>query len=198
LKLSQLRRLADFEELLERFEALVSGKTPPPPSGSAPKPASKPRAATAPPTSSADEPSSVASVSETEFMGRLVEQLKASKPMLHALVSHHQAARLDGERLTLSYLPDQEILAEQLQQKALKQLLEEQASKLLGRKVSVKVELTREAVQADEVTQKTPDPAPVVDDGPETLRERADRDPLVRQFIDTFQGEIESVQKPDG
>ena len=32
LKLSQLRRLAPFEELLERFEALVSGNTPPPPS----------------------------------------------------------------------------------------------------------------------------------------------------------------------
>ena len=130
-------------------------------------------------------------------MGRLVEQLKTSKPMLHALVCHNQAARLDGDRLTLSYLPDQKILAEQLQQKALKQLLEDQASTLLGRKVSVKVELTREAAQADEVTPKPPNPAPVVDDGSETLRERADRDPLVRQFIDTFQGEIESVQKPD-
>ena len=214
LKLSQLRRLADFEELLERFEALVSGKTPPPPSGSAPKPVSKPRVTTAPsphapppettstPTSSAgapeEVPSSGESAADTDFMGRLVEQLKTSKPMLHALVSHNQAARLDGDRLTLSYLPDQKILAEQLQQKALKQLLEDQASKLLGRKVSVTVELTREAVQADALTPETPNSAPVVDDGSETLRERADRDPLVRQFIDTFQGEIESVQKPDG
>lgn len=206
LKLSQLRRLAPFEELLERFEALVSGKTPPSPSGSAPKPVSKPRVRTAPPppheaTSSSDAtqevPSSGDSAADTDFIGRLVERLKTSKPMLHALVSHNQAARLDGDRLTLSYRPEQKILAEQLQQKALKQLLEDQASNLLGRKLSVTVELTPEATQADEVTPTTPHQAPVVDGASETLRERADRDPLVRQFIDTFQGEIESVQKPD-
>ena len=56
------------------------------------------------------------------------------------------------------------------------------------------MELTREAEQADEVASSEP---PEEVGGPRTLRERADRDPLVRQFIDTFQGEIESVQKPD-
>jgi len=84
-------------------------------------------------------------------------------------------------------------LAEQLQQKALKQLLEEQASNLLGRKLSVTVVLTPKATGADEAPPKPP-----AEDGEsQTLRELADRHPLVRQFIDTFQGEIESVQKPD-
>ena len=210
LKLSQLRRLAPFEELLERFEALVSGlasgKTPPPPSGTAPKAVSKPRAKTTTPaptagpleSSSSDWTAEVppigGSADDSNFIRRLVEQLKSSKPMLHALVSHNDTARLDGDRLTLSYLPDQQVLAEQLQQKALKQLLEEQASNLLGRKLSVTVELTRKATRAHEVP---PSKSPAEDGGSRTLRERADRDPLVRQFIETFQGEIESVQKPD-
>ena len=218
LKLSQLRRLAPFEELLERFEALVSGKTPKPPSGSAAqggKPVSKPKVKTAPATPTAPletlsskwtaevlpiggntepAPPTQISADDSDFFGRLVEQLKASKPMLHALVSHNETARLDGDRLTLSYRPAQKVLAEQLQEKAVKELLEEQASNLLGRKLSVTVELTREAEQADEVAPGEP---PEEDGGSRTLRERADRDPLVRQFIDTFQGEIESVQKPD-
>ena len=218
LKLSQLRRLAPFEELLERFEALVSGKTPKPPSGSAAqggKPVSKPKVKTAPATPTAPletlsskrtaevppiggniepAPPTQISADDPDFFGRLVEQLKASKPMLHALVSHNETARLDGDRLTLSYRPGQKVLAEQLQEKAVKELLEEQASNLLGRKLSVTVELTREAEQADEVAPGEP---PEEDGGSRTLRERADRDPLVRQFIDTFQGEIESVQKPD-
>jgi len=219
LKLSQLRRLAPFEELLERFEALVSGQVsenpPPPPSGSAAqagKPVSKPRAKTTPPAppaapleTSPSEPTaptrevppighSAMPADDSNFIGRLVEQLKSSKPMLHALVSHNEIARLDGNRLTLSYLPEQEVLAAQLQQKALKQLLEEQASNLLGRKLTVTVKLTRKATQTNEVPPGKP---PAEDVGSRTLRERADRDPLVRQFIDTFQGEIESVQKPD-
>lgn len=125
---------------------------------------------------------------------RLVHQLKASKPMLHALVAHNQSARLDGDRLILSYLPDQTVLVEQLQQKALKGLLEEQASSLAGRKLVVKVELTAAAKSVDEVA---PAESPPQDGEKVNLREQADRDPLVRQFIDTFQGEIESVQKPD-
>ncbi len=219
LKLSQLRRLAPFEELLERFEALVSGKTPPPPSGSPAqggKPVSKPKVKTAPPATptapletlsskrtaevppiggnTEPAPPTPIPADDPDFFGRLVEQLKASKPMLHALVSHNETVRLDGDRLTLSYRPGQKVLAEQLQEKAVKELLEEQASNLLGRKLSVTVELTREAEQADEVAPGEP---PEEDGGSRTLRERADRDPLVRQFIDTFQGEIESVQKPD-
>ena len=114
--------------------------------------------------------------------------------MLHALVAHNDSASLDGDRLTLSYVPDQKVLAEQLQQQALKELLQEQASTLAGRKLSVTVTVTGEPKPVDErAPAKTP-----ADDGPtETLRAQADRDPLVRQFIDTFQGEIESVQKPD-
>jgi DNA polymerase-3 subunit gamma/tau len=211
LKLSQLGRLASFEELLARFEAFVSGETPAPPStptGSAPKTVSKPKTKAAPPRASSAAPTSETSSNVTaevapsgesaaestgsDFIGRLVNQLKASKPMLHALVAHNESACLDGDRLTLSYLPERKALAEQLQQKALQELLEDQASSLLGRTVRVAVELVSEA--KDESAAPPPSASPGKS---EDLRERADRDPLVRQFVDTFQGEIERVEKPD-
>ncbi len=233
LKLSQLHRLASFEELLARFEAFVSGGAPPPPSGSAPKPISKPamksaaprasdtprdqqaqgtRAAQPPQPVQPPQPSSTGSAetspddwtsdvppvgeadaSELAFGVRLVQHLKASKPMLHALVSHNEAATLDGDRLTLTYLDTQRVLAEQLQQKALKELLEEQASGLVGRTIRVNIDVIRETSEA----AVAPSEPQVQDDTSATLRDRANSDPLVRQFIDTFQGEIESVQKPD-
>ncbi|TDI47106.1 MAG: DNA polymerase III subunit gamma/tau [Acidobacteria bacterium] len=226
LKLSQLRKLASFEDLLERFEALVAGEPPPPSSGSAPKPAAKPRVVakpTKPKTEASPSPEAKAGpppqatqdasapddwtarddfppLSEAEgepssdFMSQLIEQLKTAKPMLHAIVSRHTSYELDGNRLTLKFLSSQKVLAEQLEQKMLKDLLEEQASRLADRKLSVTVR-----VQENGASKDAPPPAPIEteDKSSEDLQERARRDPLVRQFIDTFQGEIQSVKKPE-
>lgn len=231
LKLSQLHRLASFEELLARFEAFVSGAPPSPPSGSAPKPISRPalkstasrardvpqdrddaqparreqqapedraeatsRAEVAPDDWTSEvPPAGEADATELDFGTRLVQHLKASKPMLHALVSHNEAATLHGNRVTLTYRDSQKALAEQLQQKALKELLEEQVSVLVGRKLHVNIHVVRDANEAE----LAPAASHASDAASTTLRDRAQRDPLVRQFIDTFQGEIESVQEPD-
>ena len=120
MKLSQLRKLASFEDLLIRFEALVAGETAPPSSGSAPKPVTKPPTVAKPSkpelpperASAPDENDWTAEVPplgeaeaepSSDFMGQLVEQLKTSKPMLHAIVSHHASYELDGNRLTLEF-----------------------------------------------------------------------------------------------
>ncbi len=220
LKLSQLRKLASFEDLLERFEALVAGEPPPPSSGSEPKPrvvakptkpepqaSPTPEAKAGPPEQSTqgastpdDWTAEVPLLGEaerepsTDFMSQLVEQLKTAKPMLHAIVSHHTSYELDGNRLTLSFLWSHRVLAEQLEQKMLKALLEEHASRLADRKLSVTVR-----VQENGATKDAAPPAPIEteDKSSEDLQERARRDPLVRQFIDTFQGEIQSVKKPE-
>jgi DNA polymerase-3 subunit gamma/tau len=224
LKLSQLRKLASFEDLLERFEALVAGEPPPPSSGSEPKPAPKPRVVanpTKPEPQASPTPEAKAGPPEqstqgasapddwtaevpplgeaerepsTDFMSQLVEQLKTAKPMLHAIVSHHTSYELDGNRLTLSFLWSHRVLAEQLEQKMLKALLEEHASRLADRKLSVTIR-----VQENGASKDAAPPAPIEteDKSSEDLQERARRDPLVRQFIDTFQGEIQSVKKPE-
>ena len=225
LKLSQLRKLASFEDLLARFEALVAGEPPPPSSGSAPEPLAKPptvakptkpepqaspkpeakagpleratQGASTPDDWTAEVPplGEAAEEPSTDFMSQLVEQLKTSKPMLHAIVSHHASYELDGDRLTLKFLSSHKVLAEQLAQKMLKDLLEEQASRLANRKLFVTVRVQENGASP---SKDAPPRAPIKDDRPsEDLQERARRDPLVRQFIDTFQGEIQSVKKPE-
>ena len=214
LKLSQLKKLASFEDLLARFEALVAGEPPPPSSGSAPEPAAKPRTVAKPTepeppperaTQAAPEDwtAEVPPLGEAEsepsnnFMNQLVEQLKTSKPMLHAIVSHHASYELDGNRLSLKFLSSHKVLAEQLEQKRLKDLLEEQASRLANRKLSVTVRVQENGASKD-APPRAPVEAPIKEDeSSEDLQERARRDPLVRQFIDTFQGEIQSVKKPE-
>ena len=183
LKLSQLRKLASFEDLLARFEALVAGEPPPPSSGSAPEPLAKPptvakptkpepqaspkpeakagpleratQGASTPDDWTAEVPplGEAAEEPSTDFMSQLVEQLKTSKPMLHAIVSHHSSYELDGNRLTLKFLSSHKILAEQLEQKTLKDLLEEQASRLADRKLSVTVRVQENG--ASTTTQRT-------------------------------------------
>ena len=216
LKLSQLRKLASFEDLLIRFEALVAGAPAPPSSGSAPKPVAKPPTVAKPSkpelpperASAPDENDWTAEVPplgeaeaepSSDFMGQLVAQLKTSKPMLHAIVSHHSSYELDGNRLTLKFLSSHKILAEQLEQKTLKDLLEEQASRLADRKLSVTVRVQENgASTTTNAPPRAPIEAPIKEDkSSRDLQERAQRDPLVRQFIDTFQGEIQSVKKPE-
>ena len=210
LKLSQLRKLASFEDLLARFEAFVAGEPPPPSSGSAPEAAAKPRTvvkptkpeppperASAPDDWTAEIPplGEVEAEPSSDFMSQLVEQLKTSKPMLHAIVTQHASYDLDDKRLTLKFLSSQKVLAEQLEQKTLKELLEEQASRLANRKLFVTVRVEENGTNASE---DAPIETPIKQDKmSKDLQERARLDPLVRQFIDTFQGEIQSVKKPE-
>ena len=117
----------------------------------------------------------------SDFMGQLVAQLKTSKPMLHAIVSHHSSYELDGNRLTLKFLSSHKILAEQLEQKTLKDLLEEQASRLADRKLSVTVRVQENcASTTTNAPPRAPIEAPIKEDkSSRDLQERAQRDPLV-------------------
>jgi DNA polymerase-3 subunit gamma/tau len=197
LKIAQLRRLASFEELLARFERLATGSAPPPPpaAGPAPPPAKRaPTAPTAPPepkAATAPPPTAV-----PEARGKLVEQLwdrlKTGKPMLHALVSRHHRAEVESDRLRIQFLPEQKVLAEQLREKTLLALLEEQVASVFGKKIAVSVEV---AENGAERPAEAP-PAPARSEG--GLEERAKRDPLVKRFVDTFQGEVEDIISSDG
>ncbi len=200
LKIAQLRRLASFEELLARFERLASGSAPPPPAaGPAPAPPKRTASAPTPPPEpktetareSAPPPSAV-----PEARGTLVEQLwdrlKTGKPMLHALVSRHHQAEVEADRLRIQFLPEQKVLAEQLREKSLLALLEEQVASVFGRKIVVSVEVAENGAERPAETPPAPSRSEV------GLEERAKRDPLVKRFVDTFQGEVEDIISSDG
>ncbi len=205
LKIAQLRRLASFEELLSRFERLASGSAPPPSptAGPAPAPAKRtPTASTLPPEPkpepAAPPPAPPPPETTPEDHGSRVEQLwdrlKTGKPMLHALVSRHHRAEVEPGRLRLQFLSEQKVLAEQLREKSLLALLEEQVATVFGKKLAISIEVIANGDPPK--AEVAPEQAkPPVEGG---LEERAKRDPLVKRFVETFQGEVEDIVSSDG
>jgi DNA polymerase-3 subunit gamma/tau len=214
LKIAQLRRLASFEDLLTRFERLASGSAPPPPAPPAPpaptvkSPAPAKRTTTAPELppepEAAAAPAPAVPPPVIEARGTLVEQLwdrlKTGKPMLHALVSRHHHTEVEPDRLRLQFLPEQKVLADQLREKSLLTLLEEQAAAVFGKKIVVSVEVVENgaglSAEAAPKSQGSPGKDPRRAEG--GLEERATRDPLVKRFVETFQGEVEDIISSDG
>jgi DNA polymerase-3 subunit gamma/tau len=216
LKLAELRRLASFEDLLARFEALESGRrSPKGPAGgggggyTGERPSRGPGKSRAPsdekPTlsrsmkaeSAATEPQSgpvmppdaTATVTTSDaVMDKILERLRSAKPKLAALVSHHNGVTLEKDCLKLGFEADQPFLCEQIEQADFRRLLEEEASAVAGRKLKVEVRLSKPDKSEVETSQ-----------GDETkarreLFERAMKDPMVRGFKETFQGEVEDVR----
>ncbi len=225
LKLAQLRELVPFEDLLARFEALASGSTPSPGTGSTPKraaprpapkeaparassrgtptsrpkaqskspasPSTVPEAATPeapkkapstprPPTPAVDEPH--------ELVDRVMERIRSVNPKLSALLSHHNGVSLDDDCLHIGFDVDQKFFQEQLESEDLRQLFEETASACAGRPLRVEIALS------DRKKESPPEPPPP---SQQALREKVLQEPLVRSFLETFQGEIEEI-KPLG
>jgi hypothetical protein len=120
--------------------------------------------------------------------------------MLHAIVSRHHRAEVEPDRLRLQFLPDQRVLAEQLRDKSLLALLEEQVAAVFGRKLAIAVEVI------DNGAKPVAEAAPMPPGGPGKearrgeggLEERAKQDPLVKRFVETFQGEVEDIVSSDG
>jgi len=212
LKIAQLRRLASFEELLERFERLASGNPPAPPApaatrpGPAPAPEKRTTAASerAPEPEAAPPPAPPPTVVVPDVRGtpveRLWDRLKTGKPMLHAIVSRHHRAEVEPDRLRLQFLADQKVLAEQLRDKSLLALLEEQVEAVFGKKLAIAVEVieNRAKPEAEAAPQPPGGPGKEARRGEGGLEERAKRDPLVKRFVETFQGEVEDIASSDG
>jgi DNA polymerase-3 subunit gamma/tau len=205
LKLSELGRLASFEELLARIEAIESGSAPfepkrkgsstggggsGSPNRSTHSPAPKePRKSQA----SADEPSTAPSPESAEaIVALLLERLRSLKPKLAALVSHHNGIRLEGDCLRMGFIAGQQFIREQLEQEEFRGILEKEASEIAGRPVKIELSFSE-----PEGPRETPTPEETKADK-KALLERAVSDPMVRSFVETFQGEVEEVRALDG
>jgi hypothetical protein len=121
----------------------------------------------------------------------LWDRLKSGKQMLYQLVVRSHRAEVEAGRLRIQFLAEQKVLAEQLRERALLALLEEQAAAVFGKKVAVAVEVVENGSKP--VAENTPVP-----ESRAGLEERAKGDPLVRRFVDTFQGEVEDIVPSDG
>jgi hypothetical protein len=114
-----------------------------------------------------------------------LDRIRSVNPKLSALLSHHNGVSLDGDCLHIGFDVDQEFFQEQLEREDLRQILEKTASECAGRPLRVEVALSREG-------DAEPTPAPAAPE--DALRERVLKEPLVRSFLETFQGEIEEIK----
>jgi hypothetical protein len=124
-------------------------------------------------------------------MDRILERLRSAKPKLAALVSHHNGVILEEDCLKLGFEADQPFLCEQIEQADFRRLLEEEASAVAGRRLRVEVRVSKPDKPEEETSRG---------DESEVRRElfeRAMKDPMVRGFMETFQGEVEDVRPLD-
>jgi DNA polymerase-3 subunit gamma/tau len=214
LKIAALRRLASFEELIARFESLASSPTPKSPGTGGPTTAGRPgssssnkpgRAARRRESNRGQEVSAqiapggekpplqaeeqgTAATSPQAIVERVLERLRSAKPKLAALFSHHNGAQMEGDCLRLGFEAVPVFLREQIQQEEVRELLEKEASDAAGRKLRVEVIFS----DVEEPAEKSEPKSTNETDG--ELYERAVRDPMVRGFVETFKGEIETVR----
>jgi hypothetical protein len=115
----------------------------------------------------------------------VIERLRPTRPKLAALVSHQNGATLEGDCLRMGFVTAQQFVREQIEQEELRRILETEASEVAGRRLRI------------ELGSYQPPEAPVPEESSpakDELYERATRDPLVRSFVETFQGEVEEVR----
>jgi hypothetical protein len=208
LKMAELRRLASFEDLLARFEALeADGRRPAGGSGGSGQTGGRPGTTTARrPAGTKSKPAQRATVTDIasteaskpvvppspvahgEFMEGMLERLRSAKPKLAALLSHHNGVTLEGDCLRLGFEVEQQFVREQIEQEDVRRLLEKEASEVAGR--SIRVEMRVSSPDQPEETTSSEGEKKAKDE----LFERAMEDPMVRGFVETFQGEVEDVR----
>jgi hypothetical protein len=123
-----------------------------------------------------------------ELIEGIFERLRSTKPKLAALISQHNGVTLEGDCLRLGFEINQQFVREQIEQEDIRRLLEKEASEVAGRSIRVEMRVSStgkpEEVSASEGEKKVKD----------ELFERAMGDPMVRGFVETFQGEVEDVR----
>ena len=216
LKLSQLRRLASFEDLLARFKELDTGGdrgtegggsssegsgdiratravARPDPQSTAggehvsPKNVSRPANVMASVAEGLENPSVLTS---EEILNEVLERLRSERPKLAALVSRHDGASLKGDCLQIAFVDAQPFLREQIEHEDVRLALEREASAVAGRSLRVEFRLSEAA--------KATVPVPEIESSGDDLFERALKDPMVRGFVATFRGKVEEVLSLNG
>ena len=216
LKWMHLRKLVPLTELLAggaaRLErpAAAPAPRPPPPSAPPARPAavsredarpaaprasaSRPGGQSAPPVSRAPSPESAvaapAPAAEADGRAAILAEIKRRKKFFHGTVVA-QAQRIDladDHRLVFTFTAAQRTLAAQVEQN--RGWLEEMASQVAGRKVTVVAERSG----ADPQPAAQPAPAAAAE-GTDDLRESVLGDQVVQAMLDVFGAEIRDVEK---
>ncbi len=120
-----------------------------------------------------------------------VEKIKAAletkNKMLLAMMLAHADVKIDGDYLRVAVKPENARDKTQLDAKDKKQIIEEAAREVVGRKLTVSVSVVGQPV-AEESTR--PKAAP-------RAKRKAEEDPRVVALKDKFRGEVVEVKEPE-
>ena len=158
-----------------------------PPTPTAPPPAkppvSQPRAVeTSKVAEPPPEPAPAAPVSNEAFWKTLVETVRRDRKLITAWLEAGALIRIEGAVVQIGFPPDQAFSKDFLEQ-GHRDFLASTASAILGRKVSVSLDL-REGIVAKPLPP--PPPEPKLDP-----MEEFKRDPLIRKALEIFRAEVQ-------
>ena len=150
-------------------------------------PAVAPEAALATPSSGvADPPSAPAAPQSGGGTAEILAEVKRAKKFFHGtVVAQAQRIELEGDKLVFAFTPGQRTLASQLRQN--RGWLEQMASRVVGRQVTVTTEQGHAEPPSDKSTPESSEQT--------RLREQAMSDPVVQSMLEVFPAKIGEIEK---
>lgn len=188
LKWIHLRKLVPLTALLEGASTAGPVKAPSPKVPSRRSPTRTP-SAKAPLSSARKEPAAPANPAVSSVgTAEILAEVKRAKKFFHGtVVAQAQRIDLEGDNLVFLFAPGQRTLAAQLKQN--RGWLEQLASKVAGRPITVASEQCQLAPESQGVSK----PAELSEE--DRLREQVISDPVVQSMLEVFPAEIGKIEK---
>jgi DNA polymerase-3 subunit gamma/tau len=138
-----------------------------------------------------DAPTSAAITDPAALKSAFLERVKVAKKFFYnTVVVQAQGIEVDGDRVVLSYLPQQKAMRAQVD--TLRAALETIATEVAGRRMAV---VTTETASLAAPAPAQPTAGPAAPDRQSQLREQALSDKSVQAMLDVFGTEIKEVEE---
>ncbi|MDQ6623334.1 MAG: hypothetical protein M3Y86_07600, partial [Verrucomicrobiota bacterium] len=174
-----------LNEVIENLSALRDGKTPATPAPARASVAAKPKAAPQKSVAPREEvaPSDNSLDPET-LWSKAVEQIRKRRPLIKGWIDSARPLGTEGRSFLLGFPPAEKTAMESIALPRNREFLEGILKEISGRDWTLKTSL-KEGL----VAEAPPEPAPQKAERPETFKD----DPLIREALEIFKGEIKPV-----
>ncbi len=190
-----------LNQVIENLSALRDGKTPDAPAAkpalpkaaapvkaaAAPKPAATPPAKPTPEKAPVAEEAPTASLNPEELWQKVVEQVHARRPLIKSWIASAKKLGQEGRSLLVGFPPEEKGAMDSLATPKMRDFLEGLVREFGGRDWNLKFTLKEGLVV--EAPKSEPVKAPVKAAAVEDFRD----DPLIREALEIFKGEIKPV-----
>ena len=121
---------------------------------------------------------------------RIKDELESKGRMRVAAALDKGTISIDGDHLCVAYSPENAASKSEIEDRNRRMLIEDACEQVVGRRLTLKVSITGEAVSGDE-------PAGQLGSQRRAKAKAAEEDPKLQALLDTFHGEVIEVIKPE-